>query len=156
MSTPTLPPLSPDNPLSSGEVLFHAVKENHVKDGKTVLPDAIRLPCFSCNRKKYRDFPEAVLAIFSKKPELRYLHVGFVTAGDMPTLQTADGKVFWEVFVTHVPEEENYSHSEVRARRQFGEYDADAKIGSTVRAALKAYLAGKMRLIPRNGAQGRP
>lgn len=156
MNTPTSPPLSPDNPLSSEEVLFHAVQEKHVKDGKTVLPDAIRLPAFSCNRQKYRDFPEAVLAIFSHKPELRYLYVGIVPVGEMPTPQTADGKVFWEAYATHVPEPENYSHSEVRARRELGEYDPASKIGTIVKTALRAYLAGKMRVIHRNGPGNRP
>jgi len=151
MNTPQAHSFPPDQSFSPEERLFRAVQVKHVQDGTTVLADAIQLPSLSCNREKYRDFPEAVLAIFSHKPEDCYLYVAILSAVDMPPPKTADGKVFWELFPEHIPEEENYSHTEIRARRCGKDYNPEVKINSKVKMELKAFLAGKMRVIPRYG-----
>lgn len=145
-----LNPLEPDHPFANQEKLFHAVREIHVQNGRTVLPDAIRLPSISCNREKYRSFPEAVLAAVSGKPQLGYLYVACLLAGDIPPPETADEHVFWEFFVEHDPCEDNYSHSEVRARRRGKQYDPCARPSSSaLKLRLKVSLAGKMRIVPR-------
>lgn len=143
-----------NNLFDENDVLFHALREIHVKDNRTVLPDAIRLPSFSCNWERYRDFPEAVLAA-PKSDSEGYLHVGRLVVGDLPLPFSADGKVYWEVSPAHDPIESNFSHSEIRLRRQGEEYDPDTKPSSPkLKAEIRSSIAGKMRLIPRYSPRG--
>lgn len=137
----------PNNKFLDEERLFHAVQEKHVKDKKTVLPDAIRLPSISCNREKYCPQPESVLAIFVDKPDLRYVYVAALKATDMPNPETEDRIVIWETYPEHLPIEGNYSHSEVRVRRVGGEFDPSARINSAVKLRIRASLVSKMQLV---------
>ena len=151
MTTPQLPTVSPEI-INPEDKMFYAVQTVNVKDGRTVLPDAIRLPEFSCNWERYRSFPEAVLANFADRPEDTYLFVPSFRAGQMSTSSTADGRVFWDVGVVHVPEEQNYSHSEVQVfRRGETHHPKTRPSSSKVKMELKAHFAGQMRIIPKYG-----
>src|SRR4029077_13323918 len=102
---PVDPVFSPD------ERLFRAVPRKDLTADGRLLPPAIEFPDFSVNRERY-SLPEDVLLV---RPSWGI--VAFAVRDVPAELADLEGKRY-EFRVEHVPEEENYSHSEVRTYRE--------------------------------------
>jgi hypothetical protein len=81
-------------------------------DGKNVDPACIMAPVQSVNRSKYSKAEWVLLAKFPKFINWGY---GFFRVSDVPQSITSEFDITHYFKVEHVPEDDNYSHSEVRA-----------------------------------------
>jgi hypothetical protein len=141
----------PDQDFSEpGESLYYRCRPEHVEDGH-ILPEGQGQPPFSftgkappgvsVNRGRYSQ-PEDVLVPGVGQPSDRY--DGYVVAclyvRDVPT--AADDFRFR---LAHVPEEDNYSHSEIRAFRNNGV--ESVRPPPSVRKWLRYWMAERARPV---------
>lgn len=93
--------------FSSDERLFRRVTPHHPLDSEGfVLPPGVPLPDLSVNREKYSE-PEDVLI---GHPDA--VGIAAAVVGDIPA--EIDG---YEFLPVHDPQEDNYSHTEIRTFR---------------------------------------
>ena len=140
---------SADPNFAPGERLFQRVDRDDVaKLGARPSSLQIRFPTQSVNREKYSK-PEWVLL-----PD--WLHMGVIAfkVEDVPPSLTPEGGIPLEFRVEHVPEEENYAHSEIRTYR--GDvYDEFLTVKSkTLKKVFRQRLAEQCQIIrvPGNAA----
>jgi len=81
--------------------------------GNLVAPNEIRCPNQSVNRSKYCSKPEYVL--LSKYPKYLGWGYGSFKVSEIPEPKRLEGGGYYEFIIKHEPEEENYSHSEIKA-----------------------------------------
>ena len=107
-----------DSHFEPTEKLYRRCQGDHIV-GDRVLPQAFRAPDFSVNRGKYSQ-PEDVLM-----PSYERWGVVSFQVKDVPARILSAGGAKFEFGIVHDPEEDNYSHSEVRAYKNGG---ADPKL----------------------------
>lgn len=103
----------------------------------------IRLPIQSANRSKYGK-PEWVLL-----PSYVDDSVGAVEVEHVRIEGTSKGSVHYELRVEHVPEENNYAHSEIRTYKkgvQLGNNEKN-KINYGLRQELRRRIAEKITVV---------
>lgn len=123
-----------DQEFSLGERLFRRVTPRHPLDSEGfVLPPGVPLPDLSVNREKYSE-PEDVLIGY---PDA--IGVAAAVVGDIPA--EIEG---YEFRAVHDPEEDNYSHTEIRTFRN--EKRVRRKPPSLVRKAFR--LSFRLKVLP--------
>lgn len=132
---PVIPKFAPD------ELLFMRVQREHVH-GDEVDNMAIRFPDFSVNRGEFSE-PEDVLLPC-------YIGMGvcqFNVQDIPPGPHVPDGSSREYTFnVFHVPEEENYAHSEVRAHKD-GVHSPKLDLPKSLKKLFRNALRQKMRVV---------
>lgn len=99
----------PDPDFQATEQLFHRCKQADIIDNR-LIPAAISFRNWSVNRSKYSE-PRDVLL-----PSWLEWGIAVFTVADVPAPFMAEGTgIAWSFRMEHVPEEENYSHSEIRS-----------------------------------------
>ena len=96
-----------------------------------ILPQAFRSPSFSVNRGKYSE-PQDVLI-----PSYERWGVAGFQVKDVPSRIVSSGGTQFEFRIDHIPEEDNYSHSEVRTYKN-GRFDPKLKVAPPV------FVAGRV------------
>ena len=130
----------PEDPdFEPHERLFYRCLKIHVESGR-VLPAAFRSPDFSVNREKYSE-PEDVLV-----PSYESWGVAGFEVSVIPSEMSSPGGVRYQFRVDHVPEEDNYSHSEVRAYK-VGVYNRKLKVHDIVKKQFRQILSDSARVI---------
>lgn len=129
----------PDPRFLPSERLFRRIHPDHLEGGQ-VLSAAIPFPDFSVNREKY-SIPEDVLL-----DHTGFGILAFQVRDVPPRLDGADDREF-TFKVEHVPEEENYAHSEVRTYCD-GERTS-AKPPKALRAEFRLRLCAAGRVLVR-------
>jgi hypothetical protein len=133
------------------ELLYIRIKEDHVNGDQLALA-AVSLPDWSTNRSSLSQ-PAAVID-HVKYPG--FARVGELVVGEIPKsippdppaegLATPDT---WDCYPQHDPVEDNPAHSEVRIKKQGGEYDPERKPGSTAyKKKIRTCLAALIRIHP--------
>lgn len=89
------------------EHLYHRCSKQYL-DGNRVLPAGIRYANMSVNRQKYSE-PEDVIFGYPGFGIIRFI------VKMIPAYLKSDGGMTWEFRPAHVPEEDNYAHSEIHA-----------------------------------------
>lgn len=136
-----------DPAFDAAEELYLRVRSEHV-DNDLVLHAAIRLPVQSVNRQKYCDAPEWVLY-----PTYFGSGIAAFYRRDVPETLQSPGDVLYRFAVEHVPEEENYAHSEVRAYKEgMHVFNAKLEVNRQVKTQFRIRLAEAMRIIRRPDA----
>ena len=151
--------LKPDPSFENDEKLFRRVDEQHIQNNR-VMGNALeeireQHPSCSFNREKY-SLPEQVLD--PSRPEQN--RIAYLVAGNLPKpeLYPLDPsvpqaqKVLYAFRLIHLPEENNYSHTEAQVTKR----GQDAtKVGSkSVRRELREALAEKMTVLPKTASSG--
>jgi hypothetical protein len=97
-----------DNTFQPDELLFRRIHPEHYIDGELQVA-AIELPDMSVNRGKYSR-PEDAIRAFQNWGigEFKVKHVP-------PGISSFLGAADYEIRIAHVPEPDNYSHSEIQA-----------------------------------------
>lgn len=95
-----------DPNFEPSEQLYRRFHRDHFLAGE-VLAQAITFPAFSVNREKYSQANDVLLGYPT------YGVLSFPVRGVPAECASPDGRVF-RFRVEHVPEEDNYAHSEVR------------------------------------------
>ena len=123
------------------EQLFRRIEKQHVVDDRVVNP-GVRFPCFWVNRGKF-SLSEDVL-----RPSYPDHGICAFRVPDVPKgpCRPTPSPYTYTFDVVHVPEEENYAHSEVRASRD-GEYDASLHVPNLVKKRFRMELGQRMVVI---------
>ena len=129
--------------FDSKELLFMRLCAKHYDDGKLNAVGAIRFPEFSVNRGKFSE-PEDVLL-----PDWGNWGIVGFSVGDVRSVasvpQCSTTEYTWDV--VHVPQEMNFSHSEVRCCKN-GKYTAGSKIKNTpAKHHLRMQLLAKTMVL---------
>jgi hypothetical protein len=136
-----------DQEFEPTEELYHRCKEGSTYEDPAqpsawrLKPSALRSPDFSVNRQKYSQ-PEDVLL-----PTYQGWGVAAFAVGDVPASISSPGQVGFEFRVEHVPEEENYAHSEIRTYRGERRILASSKVPDTVKSLFRQRLSERSRII---------
>jgi hypothetical protein len=101
----------------------------------------IRFPEFSVNRQKYSQ-PEDVLL-----PTYGDWGVAAFTVGDVPSSVTSPGQTVVDFRVVHVPEEDNFSHSEVQSFKSNQRVPTSSKIPDAVKSVFRQRLCERAKVI---------
>lgn len=132
-----------DPVFDAEETLYRRCLPGEVQ-GQRLLPAAIKFPGWSVNREKYSD-PDDVLI-----PNYQEYGVAGFRVKDIPeSLRSpAPGNVLFEFGVEHVPEEDNYAHSEIRTYKD-GHYDPSLskKINAQVKKEFRQLLSDRTFVI---------
>lgn len=138
--------LKPDPNFDPDERLYRRVKPDQIHEG-IVLAAAVddiqeQHPSCSFNRGKYSD-PRDVL--LDTHPQ--YNRIAFLIAGNLPEPQPhpIDPKIIYDFRLEHLPEENNYSHSEVQVTKQGT--PATRLKSPELRRHLREALAEKMSIL---------
>lgn len=125
------------------EILYVRCLSDDVQ-GERLNPAAIKFPDWSVNRSKYSE-PEDVLI-----PNYQEYGVAAFKVKNIPkTLSSpAPGNILSEFKIEHVPEEDNYAHSEVRTYKN-GHHDRSIgkKLNSQVKKEFRQLLSDKTFVI---------
>ena len=135
-----------DDNFDSEEKLFHRFTSMQ-KAEYVFYPASIRFPDFSVNREKYSEPKDVLLHEYPK-----YLDWGIASfkVDDIPkseiTGEGTDNETVYKFKPVHVPEDENYSHSEVRTLKN-GEYSKDMSVSSkTVKLRFRIKLGKRINI----------
>src|SRR5262249_52309269 len=139
MSAPDLPeriyrngrPADPD--FASEEHLCRRCRIDQI-DGDHLARDAIGFPDWSVNRARYSEPGDALL------PDWPDWGVASFTVGSVPPRISSPGGPIFEFRVEHVPEENNYAHSEVRSYKG-GQHSRELDVPKTVKAEFRQRLS---------------
>ncbi len=137
------------------EPLFSRCAKKDIVEGDENSTDvlssiAVRFPDFSVNRGKYSE-PEDVLIPSVGQPPDIYAQMGIVkfTVGTARWgHQPNASPIKYEMRVEHNPDEDNYSHSEVKTYKD-GNYDSGVKINTTIKKEYRARLARGAEVVRR-------
>ncbi len=123
----------PEDPDFDAEEVLYFRFANLI-DGEISLP-SIKFPNQSVNRSKYSE-PEWVL--YSNYPSVVHWGIASFRVREIPERLESNGGIKWEFIPKHVPEEENYSHSEIKPLRN-GEEMRHPK-NKLIKAKYKIYI----------------
>jgi hypothetical protein len=129
-----------DPDLSPDESFFRAVRRNDLHDGR-LFPDVIRFP-YSVNKGKYSE-PADVIRSPKPRPQsgVAEFKVGHVPVDDVE-IQAAR----YAFRVEHVPEEDNYAHSEIRLYKDGRFLGEEQPKPRPVRLQLRVLFADRVRI----------
>jgi hypothetical protein len=128
-----------DPEFAPSEDLYYRCQAQHVAESR-LLPTALRFPDFSVNRAKYSE-PEDVLV-----PSYSSWGIASFQVKDIPPAQSSDVDTVYTWNVIHDPNENNYSHSEVRTYKN-GHYAKNLSVATTVKKAFRQILSDRARII---------
>ena len=130
---PEVPTFAPD------ESLYYRCNKAEV-NGDALLHSAIHIPCSSVNRGG---------GDFGPPDDVTVDYPGFgvarLFAGNMPAPVAVEGRKF-DFRVAHVPMDDNYAHSEIRAYRD-GKYNKNWRYKPAQVVTLQVSLSKKARVI---------
>jgi len=106
-------------------------------------PNDIRLPIQSANRSKYSK-PEWILL-----PSYEDCSVGAIKVRHVPVGMTSPGNVRFDLKVKHVPEDDNYAHSEIQTYKNGVRLKSNErkKMNQPLRLELKKKVAEKIIIV---------
>ncbi len=111
------------------EILYHRFPRLLDDPDGYVYPSTIRFPNFSVNRSKYSESYDVLI------PEYFDWGIYSFHVQDIPPPITRSGgkniETIYEFYVQHVPEKNNYAHSEVRVSKD-GIYNEEMKISNKI------------------------
>jgi len=126
------------------ELLFHRFKKLN-EEGDHLYPAQVRFPDFSVNRGRFSEPEDVLLPI--------YLNWGIVSFNveDIPDEKViGEGnsqETVYSFIIVHVPEQDNYAHSEVRTEKN-GVYNQDRKIkNKEVKRYFRYKLSEKLIIL---------
>lgn len=129
----------PVDPLfSEDEKLYRRVKDGQVESGR-LIPISIDLPSCSSNRSKYSE-PEDVLL-----PSYHNWGIAVFLVKDVPP-KLIDDDSSCDFRVEHVPEPENYSHTEIRSYHN-GRFDQPKKPGNKIKKQIRQIISDRAQVI---------
>ena len=147
MKAPSDLGLKPDPLFGPDERLYRRILPDHISEDNHVMAAAVedikeRHPSCSFNRGKYSN-PQDVLD--SDHPELS--KIAFLVAGNLPepVAHPSDPQTKFGFRLEHLPDEDNYSHSEVQVTKN-ATIASNLK-NSEVRRHLREALADKMLIL---------
>jgi hypothetical protein len=121
------------------EQLFRRCRQEDVDEGR-LSRSAIRFPDWSVNRSRFSEPGDALL------PDWAGWGVAAFAVKDVPPSVASEGGPDVEFKVEHVPLEENYAHSEVRAYK-LGKHSRDLGVPKTVKSRFRQILSEKSRIV---------
>jgi hypothetical protein len=124
------------------------VKENLVYEGGNLAAVGVRLPTFSVNRGGEYSQPEDVLIPPLNKPIENIELMGIVSllVGHIPPQLTPTGGKTIEFKIEHAPEEDNYSHCNVKAYKDGG-HTEKLQISETIKKEFRAEIARQAFIV---------
>jgi len=120
------------------ERLFLRVAQANLAADGILLPAAIRFPDFSVNREKYSEPHDVIL--FDPTAGIACFKVE-----DIPSDLSSEHGPCHQFLVEHVPEDDNYAHSEVRTYRG-GERPSRVK-SKTMKTRFRNALFSKIKIL---------
>jgi hypothetical protein len=127
------------------ERLYLRVHEDHLDSGR-LGAGAIRFTEQSVNRGKYSQ-PEWVLI-----PRFFDWAIAQFTVQDVPNSIASPGGPVFTFKTEHLPEQDNYSHSEIRTyKNRAYEKNAGKKVSNKVKLQFRAKLANAATIIKSSG-----
>jgi hypothetical protein len=130
----------PVDPIfDSDESLYHRCSRDQV-DGDRLARAAIGFPDWSVNRGRYSEPGDVCLPNWPRWGVARF------SVGDVPSPIASPGGPIYTFSLEHVPEDHNYSHSEVRAYRN-GHHERKLEVPKTVKSIFRQKLSEKTRVI---------
>ncbi|MCH8253115.1 MAG: hypothetical protein IID36_11745 [Planctomycetes bacterium] len=123
------------------ELLFLRCREDHIDNGR-LNPLAIRVQNQSVNRGKYSE-PHWVLF-----PDFLTWRVASLRVGDIPEALSGPPPICvpYTFAVEHHPLDDNYAHSEIRARKN-GIYKPRLNLTHSVKLEFRSRLVERARII---------
>jgi len=129
-----------DPHFASEEFLYRRCRQADVH-GERLLPYAIRFyPDWSVNRSKYSE-PEDVLY-----PSYLDWGVASFQVQDIPPHMVSGGGILFEFKAEHVPEDDNYAHSEVRTFKN-GVHERKAELPNLIKKEFRQLLSERARVV---------
>ena len=139
--------LKPDPIFAPDESLYRRINPDYIYNGNCVLGNALediqeRHPSCSFNRSKYSEPKDVLDASHPEDNRIAHLVVSNLPG---PQPHPKDPKVLYGYRVEHLPEEANYSHTEVQVTKQGTQAP---RLGSAeLRKHLREALAEKMSVL---------
>lgn len=121
------------------ECLFLRCIPDHVDEGR-VHSAGIRFPNTSVNRCRYSE-PEDVII---PEPEMAYARL---RTRDVPGALTSPGQVTVAFVVEHDPEEDNFSHCEIRAFKDGQHISDKGKLPPSVKKEFRQRVSEKTEVL---------
>lgn len=150
MTAPSGLGLKPDPEFTPTERLYRRIGPEHIDEQNHVMGGAVeditdRHPSCSFNREKYSN-PEDVLD--SNKPAMN--RIACLVAGDLPAPvpHPLEPNKKYEFRLEHLPEEDNYSHTEVQVTKEGEGEIVNGLSNRILRRDLREKLAEKMFVLP--------
>lgn len=142
--------LKPDPEFASDERLYRRIGPDHITEDSHVMAAAVddiqeRHPSCSFNRGKYSD-PEDVLD--PDHPDLN--RIAFLVAGNLPepVSHPLEPEKEYGFRLEHLPEEDNYSHTEVQVKKESEDKVVSKLRNPELRRYLREALAEKLFVLP--------
>jgi len=132
-------PLDPE--FDSAERLFYRFEGEYAL-GASLRGLQVRSPDFSVNREKHGGLAAYVLI-----PNWLDLGIAAFTVSSIPGPATSEGEVTFSWRVEHVPEENNYHHSEIHTFKSGVKCTRSAQVSDTIKKGFRQALAEKMEVI---------
>ena len=129
--------------FKSDELLFMRARPEDVLGGK-VDGTAVRFPDFSVNRGMFSEPKDVLLPCHDNMCVCQFQVRDIPQGSHLP----AGSQREYTFEVVHVPEEENYSHSEVQAYKD-GVHPPKLKLPNTTKKWFRDQLRQKMRVVIR-------
>src|SRR6266487_2401330 len=127
-----------DPNFDGAELLSRRCRQEDVENGHRSR-SAVGFPDWSVNRAKYSEPGDALL------PRWPDWGVASFAVADVPGSLVSEGGTVIEFRIEHVPEEENYAHSEVRAYKN-GRHDRKLDVPKTVKARFRQILSERTHI----------
>ncbi len=124
-----------DPRFEPSEKLYRRCRADHIVGGR-ILPQEFRSPDFSVNRGKYSEPEDALI------PPYQRCVISSFQVKDVPSRILSSGGAEFDFRVAHDPEEDNYSHSEVRTYKN-GRFDPKLKVARTVKKEFRQRLSDR-------------
>jgi len=131
----------PDPEFEPSERLFYRFEGNYAL-GSPLRGLQVRSPDFSVNREKHGGLPEYVLI-----PNWLGLGIAAFTVASIPGPAVSEGGVMFSWRVEHVPEEDNYHHSEIHTFKTGLKCIKGSQVSDTIKKGFRQALAEKMQVI---------
>lgn len=125
-----------DMNFDDNENLYNRFKKEFLAEGR-FLPAGIKFPDWSVNREKYSE-PEDVLI-----PDYLEWGIAQFKVSDVPAKLASSGDIKYDFKVEHDPEEDNYSHSEVRSYKN-GIHTRKIEVNKNVKKIFRQILSEKI------------
>lgn len=139
----------PDPQFERSEPIYIRCPSNHLQrtnGGRRLLPTFIRASGYSVNRGKY-SLCFDVLLPGAQHGSLEWLYWGVASlqVRDVPSqLQPSTTPTAFRV--EHVPDDDNYAHSEIRAYKSERQV-ADNRVAKMVKKALRQIISDRARIL---------
>jgi hypothetical protein len=132
------------------EQLFFRCKRDAILDTDRIKPAAVHFPDQSVNREKYSRCTDVLIPDGSpRSKDWLFWGVARIFVRDVPPETTSSGRVPFRFTIEHDPEEDNYSHSELRVYKNNQRERDKNKINQQVKKEYRTKLALAARVLVR-------